>query len=66
MVRHDDLRRLELEMGVLMRRLKRALHERAALVHPDLQPAAYIPRPKLNGRTLHSDDHAPQRSVRLV
>ncbi|PVG81224.1 MarR family transcriptional regulator [Nocardioides gansuensis] len=42
MVRQDDLRRLELEMGVLLRRIKRVLHERATQVHPDLQPAAYL------------------------
>jgi DNA-binding MarR family transcriptional regulator len=33
---------LELEVGQLLRRVKRVLAERATLVHADLQPAAYL------------------------
>lgn len=36
------LRELEHEVGILMRRVKRALAERAALVHPDLPPTSYV------------------------
>jgi len=34
--------RLEQEVGVLVRRVRRVIAERAAAVHPDLQPAAYL------------------------
>ena len=40
--RHDSLRQLEDEVGILLRRVKPVLAERAALVHPDLQSAAYL------------------------
>jgi DNA-binding MarR family transcriptional regulator len=33
---------LEREVGVLMRRVKRLIAERAAEVHPDLQPTSYL------------------------
>ena len=36
------LHALEQEMGILMRRVRRALSERAALVHPSLQPSSYV------------------------
>jgi len=36
------LRQLEHEVGILMRRVKRALAERAALVHPELPPTSYV------------------------
>jgi DNA-binding MarR family transcriptional regulator len=40
--RLHSLRELEHEVGILMRRVKRALAERAALVHPDLPPTSYV------------------------
>ena len=40
--RADSLRRLEREVGVLIRRIKRVIGERAQAVHPDLQPASYL------------------------
>ena len=38
----DRLARLEHEVGRLVRRVRRVIHERSRLVHPDLQPAAYL------------------------
>lgn len=40
--RHDSLRQLEDEVGILIRRVKPVLAERAALVHPELQGASYM------------------------
>lgn len=40
--REELLGRLELEVAMLVRRLRRVISERAALVHADLQPAAYL------------------------
>ena len=40
--RAESLRRLEAEVGVLVRRIRRVIHERAHAVHPDLQPSAYL------------------------
>src|SRR5262245_46646860 len=40
--RADELGRLERELGVLIRRVKRVIGERARAVHPDLQPASYL------------------------
>ena len=40
--RADSLGRLEREVGVLIRRIKRVIGERAHAVHPDLQPASYV------------------------
>ena len=40
--RADSLRHLEREVGVLIRRIKRVIGERARSVHPDLQPASYL------------------------
>jgi DNA-binding MarR family transcriptional regulator len=40
--RTDSLRHLEREIGVLIRRIKRVIGERARLVHEDLQPASYL------------------------
>jgi DNA-binding MarR family transcriptional regulator len=40
--RADSLRHLEREVGVLIRRIRRVIGERARLVHPDLQPASYL------------------------
>ena len=41
-VPRESLRLLESEVGVLIRRIKRVLGERARAVHPDLQPASYL------------------------
>jgi DNA-binding MarR family transcriptional regulator len=40
--RGESLRRLEAEVGVLIRRIRRVIHERAHAVHADLQPSAYL------------------------
>ena len=40
--RPDSLRQLEREVGVLIRRIKRVIGERAHAVHEDLQPASYL------------------------
>ena len=40
--RPETLGRLEAEVGVLIRRIKRVLGERAHAVHPDLQRGAYL------------------------
>jgi DNA-binding MarR family transcriptional regulator len=42
MTRAEELGRLEHEVGVLIRRVKRVIGERARAVHPDLQPASYL------------------------
>ena len=42
MPRAEALRRLEQEVGVLIRRVKRVIGERSRAVHPDLQPASYL------------------------
>jgi DNA-binding MarR family transcriptional regulator len=42
MSRADELGRLEQELGVLIRRVRRVIGERARAVHPDLQPASYL------------------------
>jgi DNA-binding MarR family transcriptional regulator len=40
--RAEQLGRLEQEVSVLIRRVKRVIGERARAVHPDLQPASYL------------------------
>jgi DNA-binding MarR family transcriptional regulator len=40
--RADSLRHLEREVGVLIRRVKRVIGERARAVHEELQPASYL------------------------
>jgi DNA-binding MarR family transcriptional regulator len=40
--RADLLGSLEREVGVLVRRIRRVIHERSRMVHPDLQPASYL------------------------
>lgn len=40
--RPELLRQLEQEVGVLIRRVKRVIGQRARAVHPDLQPASYL------------------------
>ena len=42
MSRADELGRLERELGVLIRRVRRVIGERARAVHRDLQPASYL------------------------
>lgn len=42
MSRSDDLARIEGEVGVLIRRVRRVIGERASQVHPDLHPMAYL------------------------
>lgn len=42
MSRAEELGRLEQEVGVLIRRVKRVIGERARAVHPELQPASYL------------------------
>jgi DNA-binding MarR family transcriptional regulator len=42
MSRADELGHLEQEVGVLIRRVKRVIGERARAVHTDLQPASYL------------------------
>jgi len=53
--RADELGRLEQEVGVLIRRVKRVIGERARAVHPELQPASYLMLTYLAGE-------GPQRS----
>jgi DNA-binding MarR family transcriptional regulator len=53
--RAEELGRLEQEVGVLIRRVKRVIGERARAVHPDLQPASYLMLTYLAGE-------GPQRS----
>lgn len=40
--RADALGRLEIEVGVLIRRVRRVIRERAEAVHPELVPATYL------------------------
>lgn len=40
--RNDDLRRIETEVGALLRRVKRVMAERALQVHPELHPMTYF------------------------
>lgn len=40
--RNDDLRRIESEVGTLIRRVKRMMGQRAREVHPDLHPMTYV------------------------
>jgi DNA-binding MarR family transcriptional regulator len=57
----DDemLRALEHEMGVLVRRIRRVIAERAKLVHPDLSPVAY-------SMLISLQDNGPRRASDLV
>lgn len=41
-VRDESLRGLEREVGILIRRIKRVIGERARAVHPDLQASSYL------------------------
>jgi len=42
MARAEHLGDLEREVGVLIRRVRRVIHARSRMVHPDLQPASYL------------------------
>ena len=53
--RADSLRRVEGEVGVLLRRARRAIAERARSVHPDLGSGAYLV-------LAHVVEHGPQRA----
>ena len=54
MSRPDLLAGLEAEVGVMVRRIRRIIRERASAVHPDLQPSSYLLLGWLN-------QHGPQR-----
>ena len=56
--RNDDLRRIEAEVGSLIRRVKRVMGERAREVHPDLHPMTYV-------ILAHLADHGPMRGADL-
>ena len=56
--RNEDLRRIEVEVGTLIRRVKRVMGERAREVHPDLHPMTYF---VLN----HLATHGPLRGADL-
>ena len=55
----ETMRALEHEMGVLVRRIRRVIAERARMVHPDLSPVAYSMLMALN-------DYGPRRASDLV
>ncbi|MCW2736880.1 MarR family transcriptional regulator [Nocardioides sp.] len=56
--RNDDLRRIESEVGTLIRRVKRVMGERAREVHPDLHPMTYF-------ILAHLATHGPMRGADL-
>ena len=55
----ETMRALEHEMGVLVRRIRRLIAERARMVHPDLSPVAYSMLMALN-------ESGPRRASDLV
>jgi DNA-binding MarR family transcriptional regulator len=57
--RHDDLRRIEAEVGSLIRRVKRVMGERAREVHPELHPMTYF-------MLTHLATHGPLRGADLA
>ncbi len=57
--RAESLRHLEHEVGVLIRRIKRVIGERARAVHEDLQPSSYL-------MLAHIADQGPLRSATLA
>ena len=59
MVDDETMRALEHEMGVLVRRIRRLIAERARMVHPDLSPVAYSMLMALN-------ESGPRRASDLV
>ncbi len=58
-VRAQSLRQIEHELGVLIRRVRRVVGDRARAVHPDLQPATYL-------LLTHLDESGPLRASALV
>jgi DNA-binding MarR family transcriptional regulator len=59
MPRTETVRALEHELGVLIRRVRRAIGERARGVHPDLQPMSYL-------LLAHLAETGPMRSTALA
>jgi len=59
MPRTETVRALEHEVGVLIRRVRRAIGERARAVHPDLQPMSYL-------LLAHLAETGPMRSSALA
>ncbi len=57
--RAETVRALEHEVGVLIRRVRRAIGERARAVHPDLQPMSYL-------MLAHLAESGPLRSSALA
>ena len=57
--RRADLRRVESELGVLIRRVKRVLAERARMLHPDMQPITFF-------LLTHLIEKGPVRAADLV
>lgn len=57
--RDDAMRTLEHELGMLLRRVRRGIGERATAVHPDLSPTAYAV-------LLTLVDFGPRRAADLV
>ncbi|MGZ4495940.1 MAG: MarR family winged helix-turn-helix transcriptional regulator [Nocardioides sp.] len=57
--RPESLRELEHEVGVLIRRIKRVIGERARAVHPELQPASYL-------LVAYLAEHGPMRSAAIA
>lgn len=57
--RAESLRAIEREVGVLLRRVRRVLGDRARATHPDLQPAAYLLLVRL-------DEAGPSRASAIV
>ena len=57
--RDADLRRVEAQLGVLLRRVRRVVGERARLLHPDLQASAYV-------LLTHVVEHGPVRAADLA
>lgn len=59
MARHEAIRQLETEVGVLIRRVRRVIGLRARAVHEDLQPASYLMLSYLS-------DNGPTRSSAIA
>lgn len=57
--RPDDLTRLEQEIGVLVRRIRRVIAERSRAIDPDLQPSAYLMLSHIGG-------HGPLRASEVA
>lgn len=57
--RRQSLRAIEQEVGVLIRRVRRVIGERARAVHPDLQSASYL-------LLVHVAEVGPVRASALV